>query len=470
MDIGIVSYGAYIPRYRLGFNTISQAWNRPPAKGEKAVANFDEDSFTLATEACLAALDNVPQDILPDTVCFSSTTFPYREKLSASMLAAFLDLPESVRTYDWGNSLRAGTTALITACEMLKSSSSKRSLVTAADCRLAQPGSDWESFIGDGSASLMLGCDKVLARVLDTYSISSNFTDLWRKDTDNYIHSDDVRFGQEVGYRRLMETAITGLLKKTGLQPKDFAKVILVPRDARSHIGLAGKLGFDPKAQLQNDLIQSIGFTGTAHPLLMLISALEEAKPNDKILLACYGDGCAALILEVTEEIKQYQTRKLLQTTLTRRKELMSYTKFLEFRNCLKDQPKIANEAFTSLIMQYREQDIMMHLKARKCVKCQTILTLRQKICSHCNAQEFTETKLAHRGKIFTYTLEYYYPSPEPPTTMAVVDLEGGGRILLQMTDTDADKVQIGMPVKLAYRRMHEAGGFYNYYWKCRAG
>ena len=78
MDIGITSYGVYIPWYRLGQNTIAQAWKRPPAKGEKAVANFDEDSFTLAIEAVREALVNASPDNLPDTVFFSSTTFPYK--------------------------------------------------------------------------------------------------------------------------------------------------------------------------------------------------------------------------------------------------------------------------------------------------------------------------------------------------------------------------------------------------------
>jgi len=332
----------------------------------------------------------------------------------------------------------------------------------------------------------------LIAKVVETYSISSDFTDIWRKDTDTYINSGDMRFGQEFGYTRLMEMAINGMLKKIGRGPQDFAKVILTPRDARSHLGLSKIIGFDPKTQLQ-DVTSFIGFTGTAHPFIALCAVLETAKPKDKILLASYGDGCDVIILEVTNEIKKTQDKKLFQIALTRRKELTSYTKFLEFRELLKGQPKIAAEAFTSLIMQNREQDIMMQLKAKKCQKCQMILTLRQKVCSQCGAIDkparlddrsdgrrsggFEEVKLSRTGKIYTYTQEYYYPSPEPPTTMAVIDLDArppepvgqsGGRILLQMTDTDADKVQIGMPVKLTYRKMHEAGGFYNYYWKCR--
>ncbi|MBI5359198.1 MAG: hydroxymethylglutaryl-CoA synthase family protein [Planctomycetes bacterium] len=467
MDIGIISYGAYIPRYRLSGQTLGTAWQKPPAKGEKAIACFDEDSFTLAVESAFAAMEAAP-DAHPDSVIFASTTSPYKEKLTSGMLAAVLDLPETARTMDFTNSMRSGTSALLNAAERIKGGFSKTSLLAAADCRTAQPGSDWESFIGDGSASLLLGTKNVIARILENLSISSDFTDIWRKNTDSYINSGDIRFGQEIGYSRLMESAILEILKKSGLKQTDFAKVILVPRDPRTHIGLSQKLGFG-KTQMQDDLLNQIGFTGTAHPLVLLCAALETSAPGDKILLASYGDGCDVIILEVTNEIENIRKDKPFQAALSCRKELASYTKFLEFRELLKGQLKIGAEAFTSLIMQNREQDIMVQLKARKCPKCLAILTLRQRVCPLCRASEgFEETRLSRTGRIFTYTQEHYNPTPEPPTTMAVVDLDNGGRLLLQMTDTDADKVQIGMPVRLTYRRMHEAGEFYNYYWKCR--
>ncbi|GAI26020.1 unnamed protein product [marine sediment metagenome] len=62
--IGIVSYGVYIPRYRMARELIAQTWGRPGAKGERAVANYDEDSLTMATETVLNCL----QGIDPGTV------------------------------------------------------------------------------------------------------------------------------------------------------------------------------------------------------------------------------------------------------------------------------------------------------------------------------------------------------------------------------------------------------------------
>jgi uncharacterized OB-fold protein len=50
----------------------------------------------------------------------------------------------------------------------------------------------------------------------------------------------------------------------------------------------------------------------------------------------------------------------------------------------------------------------------------------------------------------------------------AVVDLDGGGRFLCQMTDVDEREVEIGMQVELVLRRMREAESMHHYYWKAR--
>jgi uncharacterized OB-fold protein len=98
------------------------------------------------------------------------------------------------------------------------------------------------------------------------------------------------------------------------------------------------------------------------------------------------------------------------------------------------------------------------------------VLTLALKVCPHCkSAKEFMDVRLSKKGKVVTYSQEYYYPTPDPPVTMAVVDLKGGGRILAQMTDTEASEVKVDMPVDLTFRRLHGGGGFVNYTWKCKA-
>jgi hydroxymethylglutaryl-CoA synthase len=77
---------------------------------------------------------------------------------------------------------------------------------------------------------------------------------------------------------------------------------------SRAQQGLARRLGFDVKTQLQDLLITNVGLTGCAHTLLMLVAALEEAKAGDRILMASYGSGCDAFLLRVTDETAR--TRK----------------------------------------------------------------------------------------------------------------------------------------------------------------
>jgi len=117
----------------------------------------------------------------------------------------------------------------------------------------------------------------------------------------------------------------------------------------------------------------------------------------------------------------------------------------------------------------WREHKQNLKLYASKCKVCSFIQYPQRRVCLNCGTKDKMEDfKLSRRGKIFTYTVEHLFPSLDPPLVMAVVDLEGGGRIFLQMTDCNPETVRIGMPVELTFRILHESGGFYNYYWKCR--
>jgi uncharacterized OB-fold protein len=126
-------------------------------------------------------------------------------------------------------------------------------------------------------------------------------------------------------------------------------------------------------------------------------------------------------------------------------------------------------ESFTSQALLYREERLHHRLRGWRCPGCGATLTLKVSVCGNCQARgPFEEVKLSTFGRVFTFTHEYLLPSPAPPTAMAVVDLDGGGRLTLQMTDTHPESVQIGMPVRLSLRRLHLSGGIIHYYWKAR--
>ena len=145
--IGISSYGGYIPRYRLSRKLIYAAmgWmnagNIAHARGEKAVANFDEDSITLAVSAGINALKGMDRTDV-QALYYASTTLPYKERLNAGLMVPALGLNDQVRAADFAGGLKAGTTALLAALDGVQSDSSKKIVVTAADCRLGQPRPD----------------------------------------------------------------------------------------------------------------------------------------------------------------------------------------------------------------------------------------------------------------------------------------------------------------------------------------
>ena len=136
--VGIKSYGVYIPYFRLSRAEISKSWGGFPTPGERAVANYDEDTITMAVAACRDCLRGFdPQEI--ERLLLASTTFPYGEKQSASIVAAALDLKKEALTLDLSSSLRSGTTGVRLAFEAIRAGTSKNILVCASDIRMGLP-------------------------------------------------------------------------------------------------------------------------------------------------------------------------------------------------------------------------------------------------------------------------------------------------------------------------------------------
>jgi uncharacterized OB-fold protein len=124
---------------------------------------------------------------------------------------------------------------------------------------------------------------------------------------------------------------------------------------------------------------------------------------------------------------------------------------------------------FSSEMMQEREKETLLYLKGLKCDKCGTIYYLKSARCKKCKCEKFSEVQLSKRGTVYTLTSEHYFPTTFPPITMVVVDLEGGGRMTVQQTDTmypEKNKIEIGSKVRLVLRKMIENDAKPNYFWK----
>ena len=472
---GIVSYGAYIPWYRLNRQTIlrSMGWFNPGAAlpGRKAVAAYDEDSITMAVEAARDCLKGFSREGVA-AVHFASTTAPYRERLNAAVVAAALDLKEDLRPADFAGSPRAGTAALLAGCEAAAAGAGQV-LVAAADTRLGKMGSAQEQIFGDGGAAFLLGEENVVAELKGSYSLAADFADRRRAQKDVFDRGWEDRWVREAGYARFIPQAVAGLLRKYGLSPGDFTRVVYTCPFAREHAAIGRKLGFPPE-KIQDNLVGEVGDTGVAYALMMLAAALEEAQPGEKILLVSYGSGCDALYFEVTEEILKRRDRKGVRGHLAPFAELESYEKYAAFKNIIPLEVGIRGEevAPTQLSTLFRERRSVLGLVGSRCRNCGTPQFPAQRICVNpaCGkVDQMEEYRFADLpGRLFTFTADRLAASLNPPAIYGIVDFAGGGRYLFDLTDCTLDSLKVGMPVRMSFRRKYadEARGIYGYFWK----
>jgi 3-hydroxy-3-methylglutaryl CoA synthase len=459
---GILATSAYVPRWRLPREVIAREWGGMPMGGEKAVANHDEDALSMAVNAALM-LD--VSGVVPDAVWFASTTPPYLEKQSAATIAAVLDLPGAVRTTDVGTTLRAGTSALLAAVDAVTAGSARRALVTAADCRLGEPESSGEQSWGDAAAALIVGSDAGVAEIVATHTVADDFLGTWRTSSQDFPHGlPGGAFEAKQGYARVLVEAAKGALAAAGVTAAQLATVVLPTPQPRAPLVVAKALGIDPKTQLQDGLWMQLGDTGAAQPLVLLAAALERAKAGDLILLLGYGDGADAFVLRATgASMSGVGVARQIETKRT----LPSYGRYARFRRLMRHDGGTADQS--SPVILFRDRAELLPLRGGRCGGCGVVQFPRHRVCIECGRTDgLDDVRLAHRGTLFTFTHDHIAESPDPPTTHAVVDLDGGGRLYLQLTDCDAEQIVLDMPLELTFRRLHEGGGFNNYFWKAR--
>jgi len=468
---GIVSIGAYVPRYRMPRMILfmNMGWFNPVtmavARGEKAVAAVDQDSITLAVEAAVSALGkNEGKDI--DVLYLASTTLPFAERLNAGIVATALDLKPGVRAADFAGGVKAGTTALIAGLEA--AASGKKVLVTAADTRIGKAGSMQEMLFGDGAAALALGNEGVIAKFIDSYSVTYDFVDHMRREDSRFDRGWEERWIRDLGIGQILPEAIKGLLQKTGVKPEDLAKVVYPCHFDKVHKDLFKKLIAPEK--VQDNLGQKTGDTGAAHPLLMLAAALEDAKPGDKILVAGYGSGADALLFEATPEIAK-GIGKPASAALARREEFSAYTKYLVFKNMIPVEVGIRGElqAPTAFSTLWRERTSVMGAVGSKCKKCGAVVYPRERVCPHCQNTEFDPYLLRNKeAKIFTFTGDMLAFSYDPPQFYGMIDFVDGARMQVDFTDCKQEDLKVGNPVDLTFRRKYsdDLRGIYGYTWK----
>ena len=148
-SVGIVGYGAYLPRLRLSRSAVAEAnaWYAPSlagkVKGTRAMANWDEDSITMAVAAARDCLGADEDRSRVRGVLFASSTLPFAERLNAGVVCEALTLRDDVKAVDIAGSQRAALSALGQALAGVQSGAGNE-LVLAADNRNSRAASSQE--------------------------------------------------------------------------------------------------------------------------------------------------------------------------------------------------------------------------------------------------------------------------------------------------------------------------------------
>jgi len=462
--IGLLSYGAYIPRTRLPLGAIG---GRPAKDGgpEKAVAWNDEDAITLGVTAaihCLRGFDRAKVDL----VVFASTTLPFQEKQAAALVARVLDLPKQVQTSDQTGSTRAGTIALRSAFDAVKAGSARCALVIASDVRPAAPGSGLEANFGDGAAAFLIGDGDPIATLDGFAAVADEITDVWRPAGHAFVHSWEDRFVVQEGYAPNVAAAAQAFFERTQTNAANYDRIALYGPDARAHGDAARAAGIG-KDQLVAPLFGRLGNAGTGFAPLLLISALETAKAGERILVVNFGNGADATAFRTTAQIEKLEPRRGVAWNLARRRVVARYDDYLSARGFQTKEWDAGTNPGLSATILFRERDDDLSFLGQQCRKCRAIQFPAQRVCETCFAKDqFDRVRLSDRiGKVVTYTFDYFYPTPNPPTIVTIVDVDGA-RIHLQVIEIAPDETKIGQEVEFVFRRVHESGGRPNYYWK----
>jgi len=469
VEVGIVGYGVYIPRYRLRRQDFLKVWGAPADVEEKALPGFDEDVITMASEACFNALESAGTDpSLIDAVYFASTSPPHAGDLNSTIIAEVLGLSPRVKINECTGLSKAGTMAFWNCAQAILSGSIRTGLVIASDHLLGARGSSSEFNLGAGAAALVLGEKGIVAVISDFETYNSYFPYRWKEETDRYFQDySDPRFEREYGFERHVMKALQALKEKMGLEPKMCHHVVLPQPDERLARTMAKQLGLKPNQVDPGLVVSKIGDAGAALPFIGLARVLDQSSPDETILIGTYstGSGCDILVFKTTARIRERRPSPHSVDFYLNRKEWIDYILAQRLEGFLQ-RGGIPIPVPTSLHGYWRNFSSRLGLVAGRCRHCGAVnYPPRKHICMECHKpSEFDSVRLNRRGVIYTIVVVHYAPpGVEGPYAIAIADVGDGVRILGRMADCDPNTPQIGTPVEIILRKLMVREGIIDY-------
>jgi len=465
---GIISAAGYVPYRRLTRSDIATFMGSGGGKGCRAVASHDEDTTTLGVEAARLATRSGPNEELT-SLWFATSTPAYLDKTNATAVAAALRLSSHVAAYDFGGALRSGI-----GCLQAALTGSGTTLVVGADMRDGLPTSGDEAAGGDAGAAILIGDGPgVVAEYISSASASDEFTDRWRAPGDRVSKLWEERFGEN-RYVALGLDAVARAIDSAGVSMTEVDRVVVTGMHARAVAALTKKLGLSESA-LTDDLSQTVGQSGTAHPLLVLASLLESmsadpAAAGRVIVVVHLADGADALVLRTTSPLSEWRPERPVSQQVDQGAPI-PYAKFLSWRGQLVPEPPRRPEpARVSSTAAHRNEQWKFGFVGSRDRTSGAVHLPPSRISMEGGAVDDMEpVAMADTvGTVVTFTIDRLAYSPSPPIVFAIVDFDGGGRYPVELTDVDPAEVVVGSRVEMTFRRLFSADGIHDYFWKGR--
>lgn len=316
--VGIVSYGTYIPRYRIKTEETAKVWEEDSKEiisqlqvNAKSVPGPDEDVVTMSVESARNAVNRWKgnsKDI--GAIYVGSESHPYAVKPTSTLVAAALDAEESLTAADLEFACKAGTAGMQMCFGLAKSDMIKYGLAIGADSSQARPRDPLEYTAGAGSAAFLIGKAGIIAELEGTYSITTDMPDFWRREGAVYP-SHGNRFTGAPAYFKHVVDASNKLMEQLDSKPSDYKFATFHQPNAKFPLSAARMLGFS-KEQIEVSLVcKEVGNTYSASAMIGLAQILNHSQPGDRIFITSYGSGAGSdafsfLVTDLIEEVKSY--------------------------------------------------------------------------------------------------------------------------------------------------------------------
>ncbi len=336
--VGIIGYGAYVPRYRLPATEISRIWRGglqlEPIQ-EKSVPGTDEDVVTMSVEAARNALmraDIDPEEIR--AVWVGSESHPYAVKPSSTIVAEALGITPYTQAADFEFACKAGSEAMVAAMSLVGSGMGDYALAVGMDTAQGKPGDALEYTAAAGGAAFIIGpAGESLAEIEGVLSFVTDTPDFWRRENQKYPEHGGRFTGQPAYFKHILNS-VTGLLNELERTPEDYDYVVFHQPNTKFPKRVAKELGFSA-AQLETGLLSSrIGNTYAGSSLIGLAAVLDQAKPGNQILMASFGSGAGsdAISFKVTDQIIERQPKALTTEDYISRRTQIDYAEYVQMR------------------------------------------------------------------------------------------------------------------------------------------